>query len=303
MEVIQTLLHQIEQARERGDRPLEAESLSTLGNFYFDDGRWDEALQVYEQSLELFRDMEDPIRLAGAQVRLADVYMARKEWEQALALCEAARDTMEQAGDEAGLARTYTNLGILYWQTGDWRQALTCYHKRLEIVERLGDLYEIGNVSANLGMLCQVFADHENAARHLARAYLIARSEGFELLEERSGAQLADVCGSREAANAYLAQLTGDDSVVISAESGEEGMALDTLLEAMSEALTGDHELALQLTQYTAELAGDEAQPAPSRELSRILGLVLAGDRSPDLGALPPEIAGRLEEWLKTLPA
>jgi len=301
MDMIETLLQQVEKAREHGDRPLEAESLSTLGDFYYDDQKWDEARQAYEDSLEVFRELENDARIAGTQVRIADVYMAQKEWQQAIELCENARDTMEQVGDDSGLARTYTNLGVLYWQIGEWKQAVECYQTRLEIVERLGDPKEIAKVSANLGMLCQVFGNLDVAAHYMAQGYLIAVREGFETLIDQTSAQLASILGNAEAANAYIWQIAGEDTSPLAIGSEEQSEALARLLATVTEALEGDNEMVLQLSQYTKDLAGDEEQPAETRELGRILNRILCGERSPDLSALPTEVACPVRDWLNKL--
>lgn len=302
MDVMQTLLHQIEQAREHDDLPLEAESLSTLGDLHYEVQKLDEALQAYEQSLLLFQEMGNAQRVAGTQVRLADVYSAKQEWQLAIEQCENAHATLEGDGDELGMVRTYTNLGILYWQIGEWRRALECYQKRLAILQRIGDVAEAANVSATLGMLYQVVGHREYAARYLAEAYLAAQREGLDELAERASTQLGNVFGSTEAATAYLAHLT-EGEVLPLVFSEDQTEAMDRLLDAVAEALAGDDELAQQLSTYTSDLARDAAQPPDARALGRALAQILEGQASPDLTALPQELAGRLGDWLAARPA
>ena len=301
MDAIQTVMAQIAAARERDDAVFEAESQSTLGDLYFKDEKWEEALNAYQQGLQLFQKVSDLERVAGTQVRLADVHMAREEWDQALALCLAARDTMEAAGDELRLARTYTNLGILYWQTGEWKKTLECYQKRLEILERVGEPGEIADVSANLGMLYQVFGHRQNASYYLAHGYMVARDGEDESRLERISSQLANILGSTEAANAYLRIFAEREEVMVPTDSEQHREALDGLLSAVSAAIAGDDELAQQLTLYTAELADDESQEKDTRALNRLLGRVLAGERDPDVTGIPPQLRTPVLKWLKTL--
>ena len=69
-------------------------------------------------------------------------------------------------------------------------------------------------------------------------------------------------------------------------------MTLDQLLDYVVEARHGDEALGRQLFDLTRDLAGDPAQPPELRALGRVLQRVLAGARSPDLSALPPDLAG-----------
>lgn len=69
----------------------------------------------------------------------------------------------------------------------------------------------------------------------------------------------------------------------------------------VAHACRGDTALGRQLSQLTQQMAGDPNQPQEHRALGRVLTRILAGERTPDLSALPPELAQAVQEMLDSL--
>jgi hypothetical protein len=63
------------------------------------------------------------------------------------------------------------------------------------------------------------------------------------------------------------------------------------LAPLVRQACEGDQELATQLAPALEGLAGQEDAPPELRILGRVLLQLLAGETSPDLSGLPPELA------------
>ena len=79
---------------------------------------------------------------------------------------------------------------------------------------------------------------------------------------------------------------------------GQQGVTLEQLLGLVARALSGDHALGAQLFPAVQHMAADPAAPPALRALGRVLQRLLAGDRSPDLSALPPELAAAVRAML-----
>jgi Flp pilus assembly protein TadD len=105
------------------------------------------------------------------------------------------------------MAQTYNNLGIVYAERGEWEQAIEFYRKDLEISERMGDIPGQAGTWTNMGMLYLQTDRAEEARPLLARAYLVFAQIGSPDADTAARA-LARACGSVEAANAYLEQLS-----------------------------------------------------------------------------------------------
>ena len=79
------------------------------------------------------------------------------------------------------------------------------------------------------------------------------------------------------------------------------GVSLEELFAQIEKALSGDRRLRAQLI-HTMNKLSHHPQAAPEdRELGRILARVLMGNLSPDLSALPHDLANELEEMLNRL--
>ena len=97
-----------------GDRHGEGQTLNNL--VYQSQGRWEEAIAQYEQSLEIIN---------------------------------------RSVGDRHGEGKTLNNLGLVYQSQGRWEEAIAQYKQDLEICRSLGDRHGEGQTLKNLGNLYQ----------------------------------------------------------------------------------------------------------------------------------------------------
>jgi uncharacterized protein with beta-barrel porin domain len=79
------------------------------------------------------------------------------------------------------------------------------YQQSLETKERVGDVHGMAQTWGNLGNLYQAQGESQQAAEHMARAYLVFTQLGAERDAAQAGSLLVDILGSVDAANAYLA--------------------------------------------------------------------------------------------------
>jgi hypothetical protein len=74
-------------------------------------------------------------------------------------------------------------------------------------LERVGDVHGMARTWGNLGYLFEAQGDTDQAAHYAARAYLVFVQLGAERDAAQAASQLAEILGSVDAANAYLAEL------------------------------------------------------------------------------------------------
>jgi hypothetical protein len=84
------------------------------------------------------------------------------------------------------------------------------------------------------------------------------------------------------------------------AGAAQDGMTLDDLFQAVAAVCTGQAPdgLGAQLHALTHQLSRDPDQPDAVRALGRVLNRVLSGERDPDLGDLPPDLADAVRRLL-----
>ncbi len=113
-----------------GDVHGVALTLNNLGNVYSNQGKWQEAITAFEQSLQIKR----------------------------------------QLGDVHGVAQTLNNLGNVYRQQGHWQEAIAAYEQSLQIKRELGDVHGEGQTLANLGLLYENRHQPDQAKAHWQEA-------------------------------------------------------------------------------------------------------------------------------------
>lgn len=138
---------------------------------------------------------------------LAEFYRKTGHPDRALQMYQRSLRMHKQKGDVRGMVRTHNSLGLLYEDIGEWAKAKDSYQKSLETLEELGDHRGAASALLNLAVVNLEMDEEDEAKRCLARAYLIRSEHGLPhaegLLET-----LEEVCESKEAAEAYLAQLS-----------------------------------------------------------------------------------------------
>jgi tetratricopeptide (TPR) repeat protein len=109
-----------------------AQTLMNLGLVYRHQGQWQDAINVYEQSLQIRRDLDDRHGIAETLVNLGNVYIDQGRWEEARGNFEQSLQTLHDLGDRHGEGQTLANLGRLYEKRNQpnqsktlWQQALT----------------------------------------------------------------------------------------------------------------------------------------------------------------------------------
>ena len=121
----------LRQDRARHYRHGEGITLNNLGNVYQVQGRWDDAIAAYEQSLAIYRSLGDRHGEGATLNNLGVVYRNQGRWDNAIAAYEEALAICRSLGDRHGEGQTLTNLGVLYERQGDPERAATLYAEAL----------------------------------------------------------------------------------------------------------------------------------------------------------------------------
>ncbi|WP_375466492.1 tetratricopeptide repeat protein [uncultured Nostoc sp.] len=127
-------------------------------------GEVDRALNYYEQALNLC-PAEDERELALIYNHFGILKASKGEVEQAITLYNQSLEITERIGDVQGKAVTLHQLGMIYANKGEVEQAITLYNQSLEIFERIGyvqgkavALHQLGMIYANKGEVEQAIA-------------------------------------------------------------------------------------------------------------------------------------------------
>ncbi len=141
----------LELYQELRNRQGQATSLGNLGIVYRQQGYWDQAIEFLEQALELKKELEDRQGQASILGNLGNVYRRQGHLDQAIEFFKQALELMKELGDRQGQATVLGDLGNVYFQQGHLDQAVEFYQQALELQKELEDCQGQANQLGSLG--------------------------------------------------------------------------------------------------------------------------------------------------------
>jgi adenylate cyclase len=159
-----------ELARDEAVLRDEADLYKTLGNVYFRQGNYSQAVRVFGRTTELRQQAGDLPGLARSYNNLAMVAWAQDNLREAGDYLQRMLEISQQIGDNYLLAFGYNNLGAVLWKAGDAKQALDYYHTALPLQQRIGDNFGVAMSYHNIGAAHHELGQNDEARRYLERA-------------------------------------------------------------------------------------------------------------------------------------
>lgn len=117
---------------------------NNVGNVYYYQGQYDDALKHYYLALDIKRETmgNDNPDIATYQNNIGNVYHKQKKWDLALQFHQDALTLRQHifGNNHPEVATSLNNLGSIYRDQKKYLQALDCYRKSLAIrIDKLGD--------------------------------------------------------------------------------------------------------------------------------------------------------------------
>lgn len=127
---------------------------SAFNNIGFDEttkGNLTAALNYYNQSLKIEKEIKNDVDLAYVLNNIADIYETQGNISAALKYYQESLETHERTGNSIGIAQAYNNFGFIYSTQGDLEKALDYYQKSFKIKKELGDKSGMAVSLSNIG--------------------------------------------------------------------------------------------------------------------------------------------------------
>ncbi|KPQ32735.1 MAG: hypothetical protein HLUCCO16_19630 [Phormidium sp. OSCR] len=149
-----------------------------MGNVYNSLGQYERAIDFYEQSLAITREIGDRAGEGNALSNLGNVYNSLGQYERAIDFYEQSLTIAREIGDRAGEGRVLGNLGVAYLNQGQYERAIDFYEQRLEIAREIGDRAGEGSALGNLGNVYDSLGQYERAIDFYEQSLAITREIG-----------------------------------------------------------------------------------------------------------------------------
>ena len=133
-------------ARNRGDRAVEATAMADLGVILLNEGRPREAVGLLEQALAMAGPLGDAARAGDIASNLALALLYIQQPGRARPLLEQEMARARTASDLPAEKLVAERLGLLASATGDPRGALNWFERALALTRRVGDRHQEANL-------------------------------------------------------------------------------------------------------------------------------------------------------------
>jgi CHAT domain-containing protein/Tfp pilus assembly protein PilF len=134
------------------EQKTEADKLFQKGAQQFRRGQFREALQTYQEVLEIRRATGDKAAIGKTLDSIGEVYISLSQYSSALDVLQQALEMRKSAGDRAGEGETLHNTGVVYLNLGQYNRALELLNRALaihrEVKNRGGEGTALGSIGA-----------------------------------------------------------------------------------------------------------------------------------------------------------
>ncbi|MFQ5796576.1 MAG: tetratricopeptide repeat protein [Candidatus Bipolaricaulia bacterium] len=166
---------------------VQAKALRGAGMLAWRQGNLGQAVELYEEGLALFRELEDKRGIADSFSSLGHVVRYQDDYEQAAEFYEESLALWRELGGKEGIAFSLSNLGWVAYRQGDYERATELFKESITLWRELRDRTSVVWDLENLAETC-VNGQPERAARLFGAAEVLREAIGFPLpLGRRAG--------------------------------------------------------------------------------------------------------------------
>ena len=141
----------LELARRFNDEEAAATAVRYIGNGFFYQGEFEQALEYYQESLVLNEALGRKIEAAKSLNNMGVIFNETGRYEKSLQYHLRALTVREELGDDRGIAASLSNIGNVNISLGNFETALEYMGKAIGLSKALGDLSRVADLLNNIG--------------------------------------------------------------------------------------------------------------------------------------------------------
>ena len=131
-----------------------AYALKDIGVGYYYKGKYMEALQYYNQSLQVFQYLNDNVNIAKVLSNIGIIYYDQGNDTKALDFYLQSLRHAELSKDKVRILVALNNIGGVYFiKEQTYSEALAYYEKAVPLCEEIGDKEKLGTLAVNIGSI------------------------------------------------------------------------------------------------------------------------------------------------------
>jgi CHAT domain-containing protein/Tfp pilus assembly protein PilF len=163
------------QAQTTQDRQAEADRLLERGNQLNKISQFREALQVFEKSLQIYREIKNLKGEGNALNNIGNAYSSLGKYQKSIEYHQQSLAIAKKIGDRNNQGNSLGNLGNVYYAMGQYTKAIEYHTQALEIKQQIGDLYGEGRSLGNLGNAYNLLGQYAKAIEYYQKCLPILK--------------------------------------------------------------------------------------------------------------------------------
>ncbi|MFX1255189.1 MAG: tetratricopeptide repeat protein [Promethearchaeota archaeon] len=147
-----------------------ASLLTYKSKIYTQKGKYDQALEYSQKSLELWMEINDKLGLAECFSTIAEVFEYKGDLGTALENIQRSLELWQEIGDKDQIGKNINMIGKIYGRKGDMDNALTYFERSLSIFSEIGNTKEFAFNLCNIGSVYARKGNLEKALDYLKQS-------------------------------------------------------------------------------------------------------------------------------------
>jgi RNA polymerase sigma factor (sigma-70 family) len=164
-EALQLFREALEIAVDLKNRDLQASIQNYLGNIFFSRGQISKAFDYFQDALDIAKEVKSTVNEARALANIGLVYLRRGNLVEALDHQDRAAALSKRIGNTEMEAFAFNNIGSIYLRKGEPSKALDCFRETISIAEKN---HLPGLQAASLSRIGDIYLYRGEADRALA---------------------------------------------------------------------------------------------------------------------------------------
>ncbi|MCZ8308225.1 MAG: tetratricopeptide repeat protein [Microcystis sp. LE19-98.1E] len=177
-EALQSWEQALQIYREIKNRQGEANSLGNLGIAYGSLGQYQKAIEFYQQSLTIAKEIGDRQGEANSLGNLGNAYRSLGQYQKAIEYHQQSLAIDREIKNRQGEAASLGNLGNAYSSLGQYQKAIEYLQQQLTIAKEIGDRQGEANSLGNLGIAYGSLGQYQKAIEYHQQSLAINREIG-----------------------------------------------------------------------------------------------------------------------------
>lgn len=153
------LLEQANAALEAGAKDDAAKIFNAVGNIYMSVAEYEEALNCFKDSLDIYTGLKDEAGISDALYNLGVAQINLEQWEEASKSCEKAIKLFQKTSNDDGAADATYALALAKHGLGDFDQALSLFKKAQKAYKTVDNQQGVASTIMDVG---NAYADKED---------------------------------------------------------------------------------------------------------------------------------------------